>query len=128
MDHPESHGFDAYAVFEVTEDELDTVRAAIADFRGGQVQAWSYHVSHCWFAIRLTRSNIPGNLHLCCGTCFFVAFDPCYDEGDIAIAHGVDSEGARCFVVSDGKRLKVCCLELRVKRDVEPVYNRPRQW
>src|SRR5262249_45050739 len=106
-------------------DAIDGIRVALKPLLGGNVQIWSYHVGHCWLAIRLTKAGVPGNLHLCCGVCWWVAFDPDYEGAWVEVSEGVDPEGLACYHVRDGERLQVRCQQLAVKRDVEPVYNPP---
>lgn len=102
---------------------IEEVRTALKPFCGGQVQVWTYNVGHNWLSIRLTRLGIPGNLHLFCGVCCWVAFDPCYQDSKLEVSEGPDPDGNVLFHVRDGERLLVRCFHLAVKRDVEPVFR-----
>ncbi len=126
MDHPASLIFDAEIYFGRAgqpADSLSEIQRVLEPYRGGNVQVWSYHISHCWLTIRFTRQGVSGNVHLCCGICFQVEFDTDYSESAVVLGEGVTPDGHPCYVVQDDQRLRVFCEQLAVKRDVEPMYN-----
>jgi len=124
--HPYQFDFDLEIATErqqQSKDAVNEISRALEPFRGGNVQVWSYHVSHCWLEIRLSKSGVPGNVHLFCGVCFSVSFNPDYENSNLHISESTDDDGTPCYLVQDTDRLRVCCDQLAVKQNVEPVYN-----
>src|SRR4051812_48547528 len=96
------------------------VQRALELWTSSKATFWSYTVSHCELAIRLTRPGIRGNLHLTCAACKSISCPVRWNDSRIEIAWG--DLGEDITVRDHAAGVTIVCKAVEIDEDVEPVY------
>ena len=99
------------------EPTLEEIRDALDLHRHGTALAYEYLVSHQWFTLRITSTNLAGTFHLLLGSCERIEFDTSWNLRNLTI-----EKSGEYYIVRDEPHLYVKCGIITAKYNVPPIW------
>jgi hypothetical protein len=102
----------------------DTLAGAFLKWRNGKVKIWDYSPTHFRFTLRVESREIPGNLHIVCGDCFYVCGPFKWHNCDLEMRRMESGDREKFMVLKDKTSgFELHCAVVSVEENVAPVYS-----